>query len=98
MSQPPFAGEPIAGPDRPPAPNLSQRVLHEVGPAVPLVERRPAVPRAAQVTPNRHLAVGGRARCGVPQIRVMEEHVASLEVEGDLSGYSFESERDPFGA
>src|SRR6478609_10318766 len=72
-------------------------VLDEVVEAVVRREAGAAVPAAADVATDRALAVVGGARRAVPQVRVVEQHVAALAVEGDLAGHVLEPERHLVG-
>src|SRR5438552_5183657 len=52
---------------------------------------RSAVPAAAHVPPDPTGAVVGRARGAVPEIGVMQEHVAAVAIHADLAGHLLEA-------
>jgi hypothetical protein len=74
-------------------PDQRQGVLHEVVGAVADVQPVAAVPAAAEVSPDGRRTVGRGPGGRVPQVGVVEEDVAPLQVEGDLAGDPFEAER-----
>ena len=57
-----------------------------------------AVPAAAHVAADRAVAVVGGAGRAVPQVGVVEQHVAALAVDGHLTGHVLEAERHVVGA
>src|SRR5437667_335376 len=59
------------------------RVLDEVVESMTALWTRSAVPAAAHVPPDPTGAVVGRARGAVPEIGVMQEHVAAVAIHAD---------------
>jgi hypothetical protein len=55
------------------------------------------MPTSPKVAADSSVAVIGGSCCSVPQVAMVEEDVASLLIDGDLSRNSFETWWNPFG-
>src|SRR5829696_8248210 len=72
-------------------------VLDEVVETVVRRQAGSAVPAPPHVTPDRAVAVVGGARCGVPEVGVMQQDVATLAVQRQLTRYALEPGRHLLG-
>src|SRR4051812_40374008 len=74
------------------APRSASRVLHEVGDAVARGEPRAGVPAASEVATHRTGTVVGGAGRAVPEVGIVEDHVAALGVDRELAVDLLEAE------